>query len=163
MKPHIISIILGIVVMLPAFSESSENKEVPSNSLLGTWSTHYTTTFLTISIEADHTAVIYWDWNGSHSCYRTKWIEKKNGLLIEGFPRFRFWRSDNIKRPIMQMEPIDPKLTTEEMAKFPTKHVMREIEMNDRWLSGPLAKRPFPKGWESESPAKNHDKKFLTM
>ena len=162
MKFKITSLILGFIIIsgtTPLFADNETQPE--SNTLLGTWQIHYVTTSLTISIEADKTAVVYWDWNGSSSCYRTKWIEKKNGLLIEGFPRFRFWKTDNINRPVMQMEPIDPKLTTEEMAKFPIKHVMIKIEMDDKWL-GQMTNRPLPKGWESESPVEKPDKKFLT-
>ena len=151
-KPHTLAFTIAL-----STTPLLANESLPEiNNLIGTWQTHHAQTFLTISIEADKTAVVYWDWNGSHSCYRTKWEKKKNGLLVEGFPRFRIWQSDNVNRPSMQMEPIDPKLTTEEMTKFPTRHVMSKIETFV--LPEQMKNRPLPQGWESEISPKENDR-----
>ena len=124
-----------------------------TNPLLGTWTTHFEQTSLTISIEADNSAVVYWDWRGSHTCGRGTWRSLKGGLLVEGIPRFRFWHTGNNDRLLMLMEPLHPSMTGEEMMAFPTRHRMRRVKAGGTTASNAaLSSRPLPIGWESESP-----------
>jgi len=118
--------------------------------LLGTWKTHHATTFLTISIQPAGDALVYWDWDGSHSVYRTRWKEMKNGLMVEGFPRFRIWNAAGNGPPLMRMEPIAPELeVSDDMRAFPVEHRMVPVGAEERreW-----ANRPLPGGWEAELP-----------
>ncbi len=140
------SIAFAWMVLVGSAADASETAQ----PLLGTWTTHHATTFLTISIEPEGQALVYWSWDGSHSVYRTRWKEMKNGLIVEGFPRFRFWLTEGNGPPLMRMEPLHPKLeVSDDMRKFPTEHRMLLVSGAERreW-----ANRPLPNGWEAESP-----------
>jgi hypothetical protein len=140
---------IGFVWMIAAVT-SVVNASETAQPLLGTWKTHHATTFLTISIQPAGDALVYWDWDGSHSVYRTHWQEMKNGLMVEGFPRFRFWTTEGNGPPSMRMEPIDPGLeVSDEMRDFPVEHRMIPVAAEERreW-----ANRPLPSGWEAELP-----------
>ena len=90
-----------------------------NESLIGTWKTHYRITFLTISIESDNTAVIYWYVNGSHTTQRTKSKPLKNGLIIDTFPRIRLWNIDKPNHIIAKIEEFAPQLSSKELYEFP--------------------------------------------
>lgn len=120
--------------------------EVGSNDFVGTWQTTSGTTSLILTIAPSGEGMLILIASGSHGIDNINWRPLPGGLVTEGrHPRFRFWRGRHPDEARVEMEPLPPPLTSEEMQRFPLAFFMSRVTS----VPGSLARRQsdVPQSW----------------
>ena len=126
-----------------------------SKPFVGTWHTTSGTMSIFLGIEADGGALFIWIQAGSHSYGTLRWEPLPNGLLVEGLPRFRFWKGRNANEVRVEMEPLSAEMTGPELQRFPLRFMMHRVVGNK--MSKELTRRQLPDGWKKPTLPDNWD------
>lgn len=140
--------VLTILASLTAAATIGSGQETDRNDgseFVGTWHVTSATTSVLLIIQPDGRATFILIQKGSHGIDNVTWKPLAGGILVEGLPRFRFWKGRNRMEARVEMEPLPPELTDASMQEFPQTFFMRRV--GQRTFSGPITKRELPAGW----------------
>jgi hypothetical protein len=153
--------LLKLLALLPVSVgvAAEANPELnPAKKFLGSWLTTSAATSLVLSIEPGGQGLSLMIENGSFNINRIKWEPLGSGIIIQGFPRFRFWegKSDDDARVEMEEIPAEAEVSRS-VRQFPLSFFMRRVKHHP----GPtgLLGRPIPEAWRSVSLDPDWDKK----
>ena len=145
------SIVPLILLLQSGLALAQDSKSTESeNSFVGIWSTHYQTTFVYLIVHSDHTANFILLDQG-YSVGQTRWSTAKNGIIVNGFPKFRLWKGDtpNTARVVMQEFPQEA--TNDTFGRFPLYFYMRKQVPRQGW-DRKLDEASLPEAWLSDQP-----------
>lgn len=139
-----------------AFAQDSSQAE-PENSFVGIWSTHYQTTFVYLIIHADHTANFILLDQG-YSVGQTRWSPAQNGIIVDGFPKFRLWKGDSPNTAKAVMQEFPQEATNDTFGRFPLYFYMRKQVPRKGW-DRKLDPTSLPESWLSDQPPADFEAK----
>ena len=135
-----------IPVMVTVGADQKPKKDVVSE-FTGTWSTISGTNSVIFSIKADGEAVIFLLQDGAYNMGNVPWKPVPGGILIDGLPRFRFWKGRNRNESRVEMEALPPEMTSEDWQEFPLSFFMHRSR--SKRLPKQLRERSLPKNWNN--------------
>ena len=156
----ILAVLLTAPAVLAANSEKKPDKKPAgdvSADFLGTWHVTSATNSFILSIQSEGQAVFILIQKGAHGIDEVTWRPMPGGILIEGYPRFRFWKGRHPNEARVEMEPLRPELAESSLLKFPATFFMRRVNAK-RQFKGSPEKRPVPEGWKKATLPAEWDK-----
>ncbi|QDU06671.1 hypothetical protein [Gimesia aquarii] len=97
------------------------------------------------SIKDDGEAVMILLQDGAYNMGNVAWKPVPGGILIDGLPRFRFWKGRNRNEARVEIEALPPEMTRSDWQEFPLSFFMRRAI--SRRLPKQLQERSLPKNW----------------
>ena len=139
---------------LPAGFVNAQEDSKPldaTNRCIGSWFVTRAQTSLILGIEPEGGVLFVFIEDGAFSIGRSEWKEAPGGILVEGFPRFRFWSAnDQAGRIRVAMEELPKEVDVSKgFRAFPLTFFMRRATL--RPFPKQLLERPLPPGWDQPS------------
>lgn len=140
-----------ILAIFGGLAFAQEPTEVDAqDSFVGVWSAHYQTTFVYLIIHSDRTANFILLDQG-YQVSQTRWSPAKNGIIVDGLPKFRLWKGASPDSARVQMQDFPQEATNDTFARFPLHFHMKKQSHDDRWDTG-FDEKTLPSGWLSKDP-----------
>lgn len=137
-------------------SKNADAKELPiadakadddvSASFIGTWHVTSATSSVILSIGPKGQASSILIDKGAYGIDSVTWKSVPGGILVEGLPRFRFWKGGNPQQARVAMEPLPPEVTSASWQEFPLTFFMSRIETKPENAKS-TPERKLPAGW----------------
>ncbi|MCH9653772.1 MAG: hypothetical protein K0U86_12475 [Planctomycetes bacterium] len=135
-------VLIPVMVVVGA---DEKPKQDAVSEFTGTWSTISGTNSVIFSIKDDGEAVMFLLQSGAYNMGNVPWKRVPGGILIEGLPRFRFWKGRNRNEARVEMEALPPEMTSEDWQEFPLSFFMRRA--SSKRLPKQFHQRSLPKNW----------------
>ncbi len=133
-------------ILLSATGTGAKPNDDDPAAFVGTWHVTSGTISIVLSIKPEGEALFILIGEGSHGIDNVTWKPMAGGVLIEGLPRFRFWKGRNRSEARVAMEPLPPKATSARMQQFPLTFMMKRMDTK-RNDSQAVRERKLPAGW----------------
>lgn len=134
------------LILCSAIGAGAEPCEDVTVDFMGTWHVTSATNSMILSIKPEGDALFVLIQKGSYGIDNVTWKPVAGGILVEGSPRFRFWKGRDPTEARVAMELLPPEMTEASLQQFPLTFFMRQIdtERNDSKIA---QERKLPPGW----------------